>query len=216
VSVAGVRRLSAALLAALAFGILVGAFKGNDAGLRGAIGNLSAPWLLVAFIPSLRCRSLARGAVVGLLSTGVALAAFYATMTVVSAGHLGGGGYVRELAVEAAANRVYFLAGLVTGPLFGALGAWVGRRHPRGVWLVVGGLVAGEIVAVDLLQGRQLMPPPLYLVWGVDDWTPYVAEAIVGVAIIVAALWHGSAHRSCGQEARWRRPDVATELTSFH
>jgi hypothetical protein len=199
VSVTGARRLLAALLAAVAFGIFVGTFKGNDAGMRGAIGNLSAPWLLVAFIPSLRCRALSSGAVVGLLTTGVALAAFYATMTVILAGHLGGGGYVRELAVETAANRVYFVAGLVTGPLFGALGAWVGRRHPRGVWLVVGGLVAGEIDAVDLLQGQQLMPPPLYLVWGVDDWTPYVAEAIVGIAIIVAAVWHRSANRSGGQ-----------------
>jgi hypothetical protein len=198
VSVTGARRLASALLAAAAFGILVGAVKGNDAGLRAGIGNLSAPWLLVAFLPSLRCRSLSSGAVTGLLSTGVALAAFYATLTMISAGHLGGGGYVREVGVETAANRVYFLAGLVTGPLFGALGTWVGRRHPRGVWLVVGGLVAGEIVAVDLLQGHQLMPPPLYFVWGVDDWTPYVAEAIVGVAIIVAALWHRSAHRSGG------------------
>jgi hypothetical protein len=196
VSVTGARRLPALLLAAAAFGLLAGAFKGNDAGLRGGIGNLSAPWLLVAFLPSLRCRSLVTGAVVGLLSTGVALAAFYATLTTVLAGHLGGGGYVREFAVEAAANRVYFLAGLVTGPLFGAVGAWVGRSHPRGVWLVVGGLVAGEIVAVDLLQGHELMPPPLHLVWGVDDWTPYVAEAIVGVGIILAALWQRSAHRS--------------------
>jgi hypothetical protein len=67
------------------------------------------------------------------------------------------------------------------------------------VWLVVGGLVAGAIVAVDLLQGHELMPAPLYFVWGVDDWTPYVAEAIVGVAITVAARWHRSAHRSGGQ-----------------
>jgi hypothetical protein len=199
VSVTGAKRLASALLAAAALGILVGAVKGNDAGLRAGIGNLSAPWLLVAFLPSLRCRSVVSGAVTGLLSTGVALAAFYATLTMILAGHLGGGGYVREVGVETAANRVYFLAGVVTGPLFGALGAWVGRRHPRGVWLVVGGLVAGEIVAVDLLQGHELMPPPLYFVWGVDDWTPYVAEAIVGVAIIVAALWHRSAHRSGGQ-----------------
>jgi hypothetical protein len=199
VSVTGAKRLASALLAAAALGILVGAVKGNDAGLRAGIGNLSAPWLLVAFLPSLRCRSVVSGAVTGLLSTGVALAAFYATLTMILAGHLGGGGYVREVGVETAANRVYLLAGVVTGPLFGALGAWVGRRHPRGVWLVVGGLVAGEIVAVDLLQGHELMPPPLYFVWGVDDWTPYVAEAIVGVAIIVAALWHRSAHRSGGQ-----------------
>ena len=72
-----------ALLAAAVFGLLMGAFKGNDAGLRGGIGNLSAPWLLVAFLPSLRCRSLVSGAVIGLLSTGVALAAFYATLTAV-------------------------------------------------------------------------------------------------------------------------------------
>jgi len=52
---------------------------------------------------------------------------------------------------------------------------------------------------VDLLQGHELMPAPLCFVWGVDEWTPYVAEAIVGVAIIVAALWHRSSHRSGGQ-----------------
>ncbi len=106
----------------------------------------------------------------------------------VLAGHLGGGGFLRELAVEAEANRIYFLAGVVTGPVLGAVGAWVGRRHPSAVWLLVGLLMAGEIVGVALLQGRQLAPPPLYFVWGVTDWTPYVGEALVGIAIIVAAL----------------------------
>jgi MYXO-CTERM domain-containing protein len=182
------RRTLAALLAAAAFGLLAGAFKGNETGLRGEIGNLSAPWLLVAALPASSCRTLVRGAVTGLVSTMVALAGFYAALTVVLAGHLGGGGFLRELAVEAEANRIYFLAGAVTGPVLGAVGAWVGRRHPSAVWLLVGLLLAGEIVGVALLQGRQLAPPPLYFVWGVTDWTPYVGEALVGLAIIVAAL----------------------------
>jgi hypothetical protein len=183
------RRMLTALLAAAAFGVLAGTFKGNDSGLRGAIGNLSAPWLLVALLPARLCRSPLQGAFVGLVSTLVALAGFYAALTVVLAGHLGGGGYVRESLVELGANRTYFVAGLLTGPLFGAIGAWVGRRHASAVWLIVGGLGAGEILAVALLQGRQLMPAPLYLVWGVDDWTPYIAESLLGVAILLATLW---------------------------
>jgi hypothetical protein len=46
---------------AAAFGVAVGLFKGNDTGVRGGIGNLSAPWLLVALFPALHCRSVARG-----------------------------------------------------------------------------------------------------------------------------------------------------------
>ena len=183
------RRMLTVLMAAAAFGVLAGAFKGNETGLRAGMGNLSAPWLLVAFLPALRCRTGLRGAVVGLLSTFVALVGFYATLTIVLSGHLGGGGYLRELVIEGQANRIYFLAGLVTGPLFGAAGAWIGRRHPSVGWLVVGGLAAGEIVGVALLQGRQLAPPPLHFVWAVTDWTPYVAESLLGVGILVVALW---------------------------
>jgi hypothetical protein len=183
------RRLLTVLGAAAAFGVLAGLFKGNDTGLRDGIGNLSAPWLLVAFLPALRSRSVARGAVVGLLSTLVALLGFYAALTMVLAGHLGGGGYGRELIVETRANRIYFLAGLLTGPVLGAVGAWIGRRHPNAVWLVAGGLMAGETVAVALLQGHQLVRPPLYFVWGVGDWTPYFAECLLGIAIMAAAVW---------------------------
>lgn len=186
------RRTLTALLAAAAFGVLAGMFKGDETGFRAGLGNLSAPWLLVAALPALRARSVGRGALLGLLSTGVALAGFYATLTVVLAGRLGGGGYPHELAVEVGANRIYFLAGLVTGPLCGAAGARLGRRHPDTVWLAVGSLVAGEIAGVALLQGHQLAPSPLYFVWGVGDWTPYVGESLVGVAIAGAALWRRS------------------------
>ncbi len=132
----------------------------------------------------------------GLLSTIVALIGFYATLTVVMAGHLGGGGYVAEFAVEIEANRIYFVAGLVTGPLFGSGGAALGRTRSQLIWLGVGGLFAAEIVAVAFLQGRQLAPRPLYFRWGVDNWTPYVAESLLGVAIMVVALWRGRLART--------------------
>jgi hypothetical protein len=182
------RRVAAVLLLAGCFGAAAGILKGDDAGLRGAIGNLSAPWLLVAFLPALPCRTTWRGGVMGLASTVVALSGFYVALTVVLAGHLGGGGHLRELLVEAGANRVYFLAGMVTGPLFGAAGAWVGRRRPGLAMPLVGGLLAAEIVAVALAQGRQLAPPPLYFVWGVDSWTPYIGECLLGLAIIATTV----------------------------
>lgn len=182
------RRVLVALLLAGAFGLAAGVFKGDGPGLRAAIGNLSAPWLLVAFLPALPSRTPWRGALMGLGSTLVALSGFYVALTMVLVGHLGGGGHVRELLVEAGANRIYFLAGLVTGPLFGAAGAWVGRHRPALAMPVVGGLLAGEIVAVALAQGRQLAPPPLYFVWGVDSWTPYLAECLLGLGIIATTV----------------------------
>jgi Family of unknown function (DUF6518) len=182
------RRTFAALLTAFVVGIALGAFKGDSSGLRGAIGNLSAPWLLVAFLPAVGCRTAVRGAVMGLASTMAALVGFYAALALVLAGHLGGGGHIREFAVEAGANRIYFLAGLVTGPLLGAIGAWMGRRHPGMVGLATGTVMAGEILAVALVQGHQIAPPPLYLKWAVDAWPPYVAECALGLGIIVVTL----------------------------
>jgi len=183
------KRVWFGLLFAAAFGVAVGLFKGNDTGLRSGIGNLSAPWLLVALFPALHCRSVTRGALLGFTSTLVALAGFYAALTAVLAGQLGGGGHLAELLVEVGANRIYFLGGIVTGPILGAVGAWVGRYQPSSLWLVVGALVASEILVVALVHGHQLFPAPFYFSWGVADWTPYVGESIVGVAVVLAALW---------------------------
>lgn len=184
-----VRQASIGLLGAAAFGVAAGLLKGDQVGLRGQIANLSAPWLLVAFLPTLCCRSVVRGALTGLAGTLLALGGFYVTLTVVLMGHLSEGGYLDDLVVEFGANRIYLLGGMVSGPLFGALGAWIGHRHRHFAWLVVGGLVTGEILVVALVQGHQLMPSPLYFTWGVDDWTAYLAELACGVAIVAVALW---------------------------
>jgi hypothetical protein len=171
----------------VAFGILAGALKGDSSGLRGDIGNLSAPWLLVALLPAAKSTTLGRGALTGVTSSLAALFGFYATLTVVLSGHLGGGGYLPELNVELRANRIYLLAGLLSGPVCGVVGAWVGRRRRAWLWLLAGGLLTGEIVAVALARGVVLLPRPMYFSWGVTDWGPYIAEATIGAVIVVAA-----------------------------
>jgi hypothetical protein len=160
------KRVWLGLLLAAALGVAAGLFKGNDPGLRGGIGNLSAPWLLVALLPALHCRSVLRGALLGFTSMLVALAGLYAALTVVLAGQLGGGGHLAELLVEVNANRIYFLGGIVTGPVLGAIGAWLGRHRPHWVWLAVGALVAGEMLVVALVHGVQLLPAPVLLQLG--------------------------------------------------
>ena len=177
------------LVAAAAFGVAAGLFTGDGATLRSGIGNLSAPWLLVALLPALRCRSAARGGLLGCATTVAALAGFYAAKTLVLAGQNGGGGLLREFLVEAGANRLYFVIGIVTGSLFGAVGAWTGRRDPRHAGLLAGGLLAGEIAVVAAVQGHQLLPAALYFNWAVSSWDPYIGECAVGAAIVAATLW---------------------------
>jgi hypothetical protein len=41
---------------------------------------------------------------------------------------------------------------------------------------------------VALVRGHQLFPAPVYFKWGVDDWTPYIGESIVGAMVVMAAL----------------------------
>jgi hypothetical protein len=67
------------LLLAASFGVAMSVFKGNGAGVRDDIGNLSAPWLLVPFFAAgaLPGRRLLTGALVGMAATCTALAAFY-------------------------------------------------------------------------------------------------------------------------------------------
>jgi hypothetical protein len=95
-------RLAAVLLAAFAFGVLAAWAKGQNTGgvaqisqARNALGNLSTPWLLVAFFAGMQCPRLGRGAVVGLAATLCALAGFYLLSTLVE--NLGGHGFIGDV-----------------------------------------------------------------------------------------------------------------------
>src|SRR5438552_11928648 len=74
----------AILAAALAFGVFAAWAKGQDgdgvstlAQLRADLGNVSAPWLLVAFLAGTRSSRLWPGALLGLAATMIGLFGFY-------------------------------------------------------------------------------------------------------------------------------------------
>src|SRR5437763_16004251 len=105
----------------VAFGIMVAVLKGGDAGVRDSIGNISAPWLLLPYFAGTMTRGWSRGAIAGLVSCLAALAGFYAAEAFVL--DLGGHPVATNLALTLSSGRIYFAAGMVSGPVFGALGA---------------------------------------------------------------------------------------------
>ena len=72
------RKLGPLLLAGLAFGLLVAVSKGQDPGVRDALGNTSAPWVVVPFLAGTRYTNVRSGAFAGLATTVAAFVAFYA------------------------------------------------------------------------------------------------------------------------------------------
>jgi hypothetical protein len=63
---------------AIAFGALLSLAKGSGEGLRLQMGNVSAPWLLAAFLAGSRYRRTGLAADSGVLATIAALSGFYA------------------------------------------------------------------------------------------------------------------------------------------
>ena len=197
-------RVVVVLVAAFAFGVLAAWAKGQNTGgvaytsqLRGVIGNLSTPWLLVPFFAGMQCTRLRQGALVGLAATLCALVGFYLVSTLVE--NLGGHGFLGDLRVELRGNRAYFEGGVVTGPIFGTLGAWWHRRrHARAALLVGALLIAEPLVMVVLglarphvLAGGFPLIVRIIPGWGLTAdsggaaWAVYIGELILGVSVLV-------------------------------
>jgi hypothetical protein len=118
--------------------------KGNDAGVRNEVGNLSAPWLLVPFFAAagVRAGRLVVGAAVGLLATVAALCAFY----IANAFVLDLGPHTVLESMRLTFVTRWFLAALVSGPLAGALGAAWRRRGLSHAGLAMTALLMAEPV----------------------------------------------------------------------
>lgn len=103
--------------------------KGNGAGAREAIGNTSAPWLLLAFFAGGLAggRRAGQGAAVGLAATFTALAGFYVANVFVL--DLGPHTSLYDLRATIEGGREYFVLAVLSGPTLGGLGAlWQQRR----------------------------------------------------------------------------------------
>ncbi len=181
----GTRRILLLVMAAVAFGALESVVKGNGSGVRDAVGNLSAPWVI---LPLLAGAIVARGrillgAVCGLLTTIAALVGFYLANAFVL--DLGPHSILHDLGLTLNVGNVWLKAGAVSGPAMGAVGAWAGRRGSSVVaWSLVG-IVVFEPAAVYLAyltsSGR--------FAAGDGAWDAvYAAETGVG-AIAAAVLW---------------------------
>jgi hypothetical protein len=129
------RTLAVALAAAAAFGVVMAVVKGQDTGVRDAIGNASAPWVVIPFLAGTRFRSVWHGLLVGIAATVAAFAGFYTAEAAVL--DLGTSSWAHALSLTLGSGRIYEEWGLLSGALYGALGSlWATRR-----WLAAGAAV---------------------------------------------------------------------------
>jgi hypothetical protein len=169
-------------LAALAFGATIAAIKGQDVGFRDALGNMSAPWVLVPFIAGARVRSLWRGALVGVAVTLLALLGFYVAEAAIL--HLGPHPWWVDLQLTVRWN-IYDTWGIVSGLLYGALGAhWSARRSAVAGAAVGLAFIAEPVIALLLSRGGIWDAELLRYTW------LWGAEVITGAAAVGYALTH--------------------------
>jgi Family of unknown function (DUF6518) len=181
-------RVALALTAAFLFGAVVGVLKGQGAGLADALGNLSTPWLLVPLFAGslLNAR---QGAILGTIATMLALSGFY--FAVAATSDYGLSGVRAGLGLAFHANARYFLAGLVSGPLFGMLGGWWRRRNSVRASLLVGLLLVGEPLVIAVAGSIRV----LSRYSGSSQPALRVGELLVGVAVIAWALIRQARHQ---------------------
>jgi hypothetical protein len=199
-------RVACVLLVAFAFGVLAAWAKGPGGAhaiseVRGAIGNLSTPWLLVAFVAGTGFSRLRSAALVGLLATTVGLTGFYLVSSLI---HDLGQGFFGDLRLELSANRGYIQGGIITGPLFGALGAWWRQSRTLHASVLAGALLMAEPLVLlllgalgpgEVLPSESAVPTVVRIVpgWGLsaDSSTisiaVYAGEFILGLGLVLLA-----------------------------
>jgi Family of unknown function (DUF6518) len=178
------RRLAVILLAAFAFGLLSAWIKGNGPGVRDAIGNASAPWLLLPFLAGATAgaRSVVVAALAGLAATLAALMGFYLAESFVL--QLGQHPWLTDLRLTMSASVFWVGRACLSGPVFGAIGFWWQRRRS----LAALGLMAAMFVLEPLawwvynqryLDGGAAYPVPGYPVL-------WIGEIAIGIAGFIA------------------------------
>ncbi len=181
-------RLLIVLSVAFVFGFMAAVLKGQGSGLRDEMGNLSAPWLLVAFVSGSAHRQIRKGALAGLAATVIALAGFYAAVALTA--DLGSVGLRSDLTLAFRGNIRYFAAGVVSGPTLGALGAWCSSRRSTQAHVVVGLLLLGEPIVIALVVAVHTLNR-LAGGWSVSNPGPYIGEFVVGLTILALGWRHG-------------------------
>jgi hypothetical protein len=176
------RELALLLLLGFLFGVLVAAVKGQDAGVRDALGNTSAPWVLVPFLAGTRYTRVSHAALVGIAATLAAFFGFYLAEAAIL--DLGPHPWYVDLKLTLGSGRIYEKWGIVTGGLYGALGGlWASRRLVVAPIAVCLAFVAEPLIVLFLKRAG---------IWGGGDLLNYswmwVAEVLIGLSGIAVAL----------------------------
>lgn len=142
-----IARIALILGLAVLFGAAMSWLKGNGSGLRDAVGNASAPWLLVPFVAGAAAgpRRLATAATVGLAATLAALAGFYVANSFVL--DLGPHPWLTDLGLTIRGGLYWAERALVSGPIFGALGGWWRRDRSLAAAAVIAAMFVLEPAA---------------------------------------------------------------------
>lgn len=188
------RHLVPLLLFGLVFGVLVAVVKGQDTGARDALGNTSAPWVVVPFLAGTRFPRIWQAALVGVATTLVSFAGFYLAEAAIL--DLGPHPWYVDLQLTLGSGRLYERWGLLSGSVYGALGGiWASRRLVAAP-IAVGLAFVSEPVIVRLLSRER--------VWGGGEllfhhtWI-WVAEVLIGLGAI--ALVVSQQHARTGRAA---------------
>jgi len=172
-----------AVAGALAFGVGMSLLKGNDGGaVRGAVANLSAPWLLLPFVAGATAGGgrVGRAALVGLLVSFVALAGFYVANSFVL--RLGPHPWLVDLRL-AFGGGYFFKFAMLSGPAFGALGARWQTTRSRSLGVLVAALFVFEPFAWMSYYGGVYTSDAS--VWAVE-----VAVGLAACALVVLRPRH--------------------------
>jgi hypothetical protein len=207
-----IMRVFLIVVAACAFGLLAALVKGAGGDgvgtlptLRIAVTDLSAPWLLVAFLAGRRATRLAAGALLGFLATMSALLGFYLLVSLVLAADLGGDGILGNAGQTLWANRIYLAGGVLTGPLCGALGARWRATRTGSVALVAGVLLAGEPL---VLTGIGVLLPATVVGRDAIRIAVFVAEFATGILLVL--LWLARSARTPDDTRDAAPPPIST------
>jgi len=141
-----------------------------------AISLMSAPWLLIAFFAGCAQRRLSVGALVGLIVSMTALMG-YCVMSVTPLEGVNLGAGPQALISSVLAQGHTFLCALVTGPVFGYLGAaWRDRKF------IVSAILAGAVlIGEPVVRAFNLESGPA---------VAFVAEMLAGLTLATYFALH--------------------------
>jgi hypothetical protein len=176
-----VRKLAVVLLAGVAFGVLVAMIKGQDTGVRDALGNTSAPWIVLPFVAGTCFSRIRSAALAGLGVTLVSLLGFYIAEAAIL--DLGPHPWWVDLQLTAGTVNIYEQWGLVSGLLYGTFGWLWAYRSKAAAAAAVGLAFAAEPLIVYLVSKSGMW-------YGMVLDYPWIwtAEVLLGLAGIALAL----------------------------